>query len=197
MDKKIKILNAAKITGKIAARTVAAFATLSIVILTLYIVLNSILGTHLGFSHHTVLTKSMEPKISAGSLVFIVNADFNELKVGDVVSFYVDINRDGKKDLVTHNFVTYEFEGVTKRLITRGENTPEDNWRINEDDFLGKCVFSIPEVGKYARYLAHPLGTVNLGINVLIVLIAIPLLSVKNELANCEEDLRESLQFKH
>ncbi|HKL94428.1 MAG TPA: signal peptidase I [Clostridia bacterium] len=196
-ENKIKLNKTAKIAGKIITRTVAAIATICIVILTLYIVFNIVLGSALGLSHHVVMTQSMDPKIPAGSLVFIIETDFNNLKVGDVVSFYVDINRDGKDELITHNFVAYDMVGTKKYLITRGEKTPQDSWRIDENDFFGKCIFSIPKIGKLSRYLAHPLGTINLAINIVVVLIAMPLLSSKDKLALDDDDLIKRMSLKH
>lgn len=157
--------------GKIAFGLVVAMFSI-------YLLSSALFGSAFGVAHYTVLTGSMGDKIPQGSMVLVVKSDFYNLQQGDVVAFAVDLDGDGKKETVTHNFAGYEKVGTTTYLITQSEISGKpDSWRIPQADFRGKCVIHVPVLGNISRFLTHPVGKLNLIINTATLLFAIILLS--------------------
>lgn len=92
---------------------------------------------------YVVLTDSMAPTISPLSVVVVdrKSQDFNE---GDIITFSIDINNDGRKDLVTHRLDSI----ADNHIKTRSDKTNKiDYWIVDKKDILGKVVFVIPYLG--------------------------------------------------
>ena len=106
-----------------------------------------------GIQPMIVLSGSMEPTYHVGSLLYIKNADANEIAVGDPITFYLDDNT-----LVTHRVV--EIDKKNQTYTTKGDaNEKEDGSPVSFDKVLGKPVFnysSFPKIIlriKSARHL--------------------------------------------
>jgi signal peptidase I len=104
------------------------------------------------FMVFNVLSGSMEPAISVGSMVVVMSAAEEDIKVGDVVTRRME----GGGDLLTHRVVSVENHLFT----TRG-----DNPNINEDDrpvpieaVVGKVVLVVPFLGSLTSYTSTPMG---------------------------------------
>jgi len=119
-----------------------------------------------------VLTDSMSPVIQPDSIVFIKSTDFNDLQEGDIVSFYADINLDGKKEVIVHYFDSYKIIDNETFICTKRYNTENlDSWKISEKDFIGICIFYVPYAGKFIRYFSSDIGITNIFIGIFILLI--------------------------
>lgn len=79
----------------------------------------------MGKSLVTIQTDSMYPTFKSGDLIIdevLTNEQKSQLKVGDVITYYVDLNGDGNKELNTHRIVeVYEENGYTF-YRTKGDN---------------------------------------------------------------------------
>lgn len=85
-----------------------------------------------GIQPMIVLSGSMEPTYHVGSLLYIKNADANEIAVGDPITFYLDDNT-----LVTHRVV--EIDKKNQTYTTKGDaNEKEDGSPVSFDKVLGK-----------------------------------------------------------
>lgn len=115
----------------------------------------------LDYELKTVVSGSMEPEISVGSLVIITPED--NLRVGDVITFQ---KRDA---LITHRIVAKTNGG----FITAGDaNDAPDKDSVDKKRVLGKVFFVIPLVGYFIEFIQTPLGfTVFIFIGLLIILI--------------------------
>ncbi len=92
-----------------------------------------------------VLTDSMEPTIPPMSLIF-VDRDVDHFAKGDIISFKVDINDKGNKDIVTHRLESID-DGLIK---TRSDKSGQiDPWKIKEHNVIGKVKLSIPHLGGF------------------------------------------------
>jgi signal peptidase I len=173
-----KLKSAATTAGKVAARLAKVIFSIAIAVLAVYLVLSALFGSALGVAHYSVLTGSMGDKIPQGSMVLVVKADFYDLSKGDVIAFTVDLDDDGKKETVTHNFAGYEKIGSETYVITQSEISDKpDRWRIPQADFKGKCVIHVPVLGHISRFLSHPVGVMNLIVNTGIILLVNLILS--------------------
>ena len=122
----------------------------------------------------TVATDSMSPTIEAGDLILgrkLTDAEKEQLKVDDIITFVTDIDGDGTRELNTHRIVEVNTSGDSVRYKTKGDNklASEDPYDIYPID-----VRSIYEgrryagVGKALNFLQSPNG--------FLVTIVIPLL---------------------
>ncbi|MGN1208425.1 MAG: hypothetical protein ACI4TI_03050 [Christensenellales bacterium] len=129
-----------------------------------------------------ILTNSSAPFHPAGSLAIEYKVDFDDLEVGDFVTW----SSTKGKTFVTHQLVKIDKENRT--FVCSQQQFNEDHTQVlpieewnpanfdgthTEDQYYGKVLFSIPKLGVYMTALKEMVIT-NSGINVLgIVIIAL------------------------
>lgn len=99
---------------------------------------------------------SMNPTLQDGDALFIMPDDFSSVDEGDIIAF----ERDNK--IIVHRVIDdYDHnQFITDRYQTQGDNNPEPDPVVTEDDVIGKVItFSgqpirIPYLGRIAT---HPL----------------------------------------
>ena len=106
------------------------------------------------YTFFTVLTTSMQDEIPKGSLILIHRTDPQELKVGDNITFM----RDWKTS-VTHKiadiYEDYQSNGA-RGFRTKGvNNANHDREIVDEENIVGKVVFTLPAVGAAISYLGE------------------------------------------
>ncbi len=111
-----------------------------------------------GLQVFTVLSGSMEPTYHVGSLIYVKDVDYKELKAGDVITFMLD-----EDTVATHRItqvVPDENEPDTLRYRTKGDaNDAEDGSLVHYKNVIGSPVFTIPYLGYVADYIQNPPGT--------------------------------------
>ena len=121
-----------------------------------------------GKSLITISTDSMKPVYKAGDLVFmekIKDADIENLKPGDIITFHapIDINGDG----IVGDINTHRIEEVNgNRFVTKGDNNLiKDNegdnpYTIHASDIIGICTEDgkIGGLGNVISFLRSSLG---------------------------------------
>ena len=112
----------------------------------------------IGWDVYTVLSGSMEPEIHVGSVIYVKEVDYRELKVGDVLTFMLNENT-----VATHRIVGVEVDEndpTTIRFATKGDaNDAGDGSTVHYKNIIGSPVFSIPYLGYVADYIQNPPGT--------------------------------------
>lgn len=106
-----------------------------------------------------VLTGSMEPTFKVGSIIYYKEVDFEELKVGDIITFNTKDN----------SFVSHRIASIENGLIeTKGDqNDIPDPEKISFEVVKGKDAnICIPYVGHYIKFVND-----NLTISVIIVVV--------------------------
>lgn len=103
-----------------------------------------------GYRSMVVLSGSMEPTYSVGSIIYYHECEFEELEVGDPVTFYAG------ESLVTHRITTVN--GLSRTVVTKGDNNmSEDPVPVEGNKIVGKATdFSIPYAGYFVSYGKHP-----------------------------------------
>ena len=93
-------------------------------------------------------------RIDEGDLIFIKDIAFEDLVIGDVVTY-----REPNGDLVTHRIVRANDDGS---YVTKGDNpvNDEDIHALTADTLVGIVVGRIPKIGDFALFLQTTLGTV-------------------------------------
>lgn len=104
----------------------------------------------LGYECYYVSTGSMSPTINFGSLVMTENITFDELKIGDILTFHSD---DENKHF-THRVVS--IDTATQMLTTKGDaNNDVDPQPTNFQMARGRVVIVIPVIGFIAMALGY------------------------------------------
>jgi signal peptidase I len=102
-----------------------------------------------GYKPLTVLTNSMEPKISAGDMIFVKEGT-GEVKEKEIITFRTDDQK-----VVTHRVVKVTPEGI----MTKGDNNNvEDSWKVKPDSLIGKVSVILPNAGHVAKFISSKLG---------------------------------------
>lgn len=120
-----------------------------------------------GYSLMCVISGSMEPEIPVNSLVLVKEASPEEIRQGDVISFYsTDPVLDGA--IVTHRVAEIISDDGGSEFKTKGDaNGYVDEYTASGKDVIGKVVFISPGAGILVKLSANPL--------IFILLILIPL----------------------
>ncbi len=112
----------------------------------------------LGFQVFTVLSGSMVPTFHTGSLIYVRDVDYRQLRAGDVITFMLS-----EDTVATHRIVAVvpdEQDPDTLRYRTKGDaNNAEDGSMVHYKNVIGKPVFTIPVLGYIANYIQNPPGT--------------------------------------
>ena len=127
-----------------------------------------------GVEMKAVLTGSMEPELSVGSLLIIKPAEYEEIKVGDDITFV----RDKNLTLVTHRVIQKDDE--TQKITTQGiaNNSPDNPTSFK--NVVGKVVFHIPFVGYFVIWTSTVKGKIICGI-IIAALVALSILFSKSK----------------
>ena len=110
-----------------------------------------------GFQVFTVLSGSMEPTYHVGSVIYVKDVDYRELKTGDPITYMLD-----EDTVVTHRIagvVPDEEDPTVLRYRTKGDaNESEDGSLVHYKNVIGMPVYTIPYLGYLANYIQNPPG---------------------------------------
>lgn len=106
----------------------------------------------IGWQNLAVLSGSMEPNISVGSMIIVKNVNPEELEAGDIITFRVS-----DSTLVTHRVVENNVE--TQEITTKGDaNDVNDGNPVSYSNVIGELFISIPLLGYLSIYMQSTLG---------------------------------------
>ena len=108
----------------------------------------------LPFTFLTVETGSMEPELSVGDLVIDRDVPFEEIRVGDTVTFRQ------ADTFVTHKVVRKDGSS----LITKGVANNAEDKPFGREDYRGKVVASVPKMGKILLLFGSPVSLICLAL---------------------------------
>ena len=133
---------------------------ISSILITLVVLLAvALVGVRLiGLDVYVVLSGSMEPTYHVGSLIYIKDVNYKELKAGDPITYMLNENT-----VVTHRIIEVlvdENDPDTIRYFTKGDaNDMPDGTSVHYKNIIGKPVFTIPYLGYISNYIQNPPGT--------------------------------------
>ena len=106
-----------------------------------------------------VLTDSMYPVIESGDLIICQTAEADEIKVGDVISFYDPMGNG--TSVVTHRVLEIKNDGGEITFRTKGDNNnTEDQVPVKAEDLIGIYQSRIPKVGHVAMFMQTTPGLI-------------------------------------
>lgn len=99
-----------------------------------------------GSKPYTVLTGSMVPLYSPGTLVVVKPVPVEEINLGDVITYQLE---SGKPEVVTHRVVAVGAAADgTPLFITRGDaNDADDPEPVQPVQIVGELWYSVPYIG--------------------------------------------------
>lgn len=118
-----------------------------------------------GIQPYVVESGSMEPTIKTGSICFInKRAKYEEMNVGDIIAFKLD----------NGNYATHRIKEITDEgFTTKGDrNKREDSIITTRANYIGKNIFSIPNVGFIVKGIQEPKGKIILGTVIIVLILA-------------------------
>ncbi len=144
---------------KIIKSIISLLMTLIIVVGSIFVILFVV-----GIVPYVVLSGSMEPTVETGSLCFVnKHTKYENIKVGDIVAYASSLDSN-----VTHKVINITEEGFE----TKGDrNDISDGVSVNESNYIGKNVFSIPKVGFLVSALQTARGRIIVITLVIMILI--------------------------
>ncbi len=111
-----------------------------------------------GYRTFTVMSGSMEPALPVGGLIYVRPVNYQDLKVGDVISFVAN----KENTVVTHRIVDIEIDendASVWRFRTKGDaNVAADAQLVHYQNVLGTPIIAIPYLGYAAFFLQKPPG---------------------------------------
>jgi signal peptidase len=165
-----------QIVKDVALYLLYAVAGLFIVLIIMLSAFPDVTLNAFGFKSYVAKYDTMEPTINPYDLVFINRVNSDDLEIGDLITFYADIDYDGDQDLVTYyvNSMT-ETNGVTVfRVNAEGTDIPATILLLNAD-IVGGYAFKLPLFGYVTEFLSSGFGIaavlINAGIITAVVLL--------------------------
>ena len=145
------------ITKLINVIAVLVIALALVVLLNVVMTRSGDVPSIMGYSVFRVMTGSMEPTIPANALIVTHAVDPEEIRVGDVISYFSkDPTLNGAVN--THRVVEIQEEGGTLVFQTRGDaNNADALYPPTADQVIGKVVVSSYGLGVVLRLISNPL----------------------------------------
>lgn len=111
-----------------------------------------------GFQFFVVMSGSMEPILPVGSVVLVQPTPYDDIQVGDDISFVVGEERI----TVTHRVI--EKDENSNTLTTKGVANNVSDDPIPASAVIGKVIFDIPFIGRLLYFLSSLQGKIVAGI---------------------------------
>lgn len=107
-----------------------------------------------GYNVYAVLTGSMTPAYSVGSVIFVQKCSSEEIAVGDVITFRLGTGTD---NVMTHRVVEIDREAGT--FLTKGDaNDAVDSEPVRFERLIGKVVLGIPGAAGVCEFMNTTTG---------------------------------------
>ena len=114
----------------------------------------TLLAPRFGWRVDTLLSGSMEPELKVGGVVVTRTTQAQQIKVGDVITFYSPLN----KKLTSHRVIAVE-DGSSLQFQTKGDaNEDADPFIVPSENVVGEVCFDIPYFGYATQFIKTPLG---------------------------------------
>ena len=143
-------------TGKSDNRTVRRW--ISGALLALIVLAAGALGSQVvsgRYEVHPVLTGSMRPGFSLGSIVILKRVPTSTLTTGDVILFH---RPDIPSEIVVHRIYSMTEKNGVAEIQTKGDDNPvPDAWTVTlQGSYAYQAVFTVPFVGYASLWIHRP-----------------------------------------
>lgn len=143
-----------KIVNAIAILTIVCAV---IVLLSVILTPKGQVPSFFGYSSFRVVSGSMEPEISTGSMILSKRVEPSAVKVGDVISF-ISADPELNGAVNTHRVVSIQESGGHYSFETKGDANPvADKDLVREENLLGVMAVHSELLGALIGLLAKPM----------------------------------------
>jgi len=95
----------------------------------------------LGFTPSVIASGSMTPTLNPGDIAIIISVPSQTIRIGDIIQYYT------ADMMVIHRVIDTYKAGGTRWFITKGDSNTEPDDPVNQNQVIGKSVFTIPQLG--------------------------------------------------
>lgn len=121
-------------------RSFASLLSFVLIVGLLVACLNVFVNPNATYKVYRVLTTSMIPDVNQGNIIISKKVSFEEIKVGDVITFEV-----GNGKFLTHRVYQIEEVNGEKRLVTKGDSNKQvDSTRVTKNQVVRRVIRVIP-----------------------------------------------------
>lgn len=147
------------------------------------------------YNTYTIRTESMEPVLNVGDIVVVEDITPQEIQVGDIVAFYVDVTNDGEDDVIIHYIdEIIQFDEDTLVFKSKPEiSNLQDRWTIEEHDIIGIYAYRVENIGKILLFLNSWVGRIVLFIDIMLVWVVVDLIFPKKKKEITENSKKEEV----
>ncbi len=137
-----------------------------------------------------IQTNSMEPVINVDDIVVVKKVKPEDVQVGDIMAFTVDITNDGIDDVVVHYIAEiYENEDIYTFRSKPEVSNSLDSWTLEERDLIGVYQFKMNGIGRIILFSQSWIGKA-------VILFDIILISILYDLIIGKDDKKITKQTK-
>ncbi len=144
------------------------------------------------YSVFAIQTDSMDPIIAVGDIVIVKEINSEDIEVGDIMAFSVDITGDGEDDVVVHYIA--EIDTFNDELVFNTKphvSDLQDSWTIEERDLIGIYKYQVNGIGKVLLFAQSWVGIVFILVDIIIISIAYDMLFGKINKNKKKKDIEE------
>jgi len=166
-------------------KLISNIATIVVIIFFLFITAVSLIPKVMGLSGYFVESDSMAPTFTKGSVVFTEKVEFEDIRVGDILTFE---SEDTTKRF-THR--VYELDNNEQLIYTKGDaNDTRDPLPTSYKFVKGRVIYILPFMGYVIEALNSTAGRIVAGVVIILWLaIEIELYRTKRkELSKTDEE---------
>lgn len=168
-----------------AKQIISNIFTYLIILLSVLLILVGTVPRLLGYDGYYVSSDSMSPAINKGSLVFVKEVDFEDIKVGDVLTF----TKEGSEKWFSHRVI--KINTSDKSFKTKGDhNNVSDPGYTSYDSVVGRVERKIPLIGFIPLALSTTWGKIVL-VLVYVLYIAVEIENVSSKNRKKKEGVSE------
>ncbi len=141
----------------------------------------------IGIQEFNVISGSMEPEITVGSIVYVKQETFENLKADDIIAF------EAGASIVTHRIVSIDSD--SQLITTKGDaNSNPDFMPVAYANIIGKVTLHIPYLGTVAALLSETIGKLVAAI-LLIIGVILVYFGEKNTVKEDDKKTEAKLSF--
>lgn len=91
----------------------------------------------------------------SGSVIFVQDANADELKIGDIITYRPSVNSSNKStNFLTHRLVEIQTNVMDGPFyVTKGDGNKDNDMPIVPEAIVGKVRFSIPFLGSFLKFV--------------------------------------------
>lgn len=119
-----------------------------------------------GYRIFVIVSDSMEPKIHKNDIILVKTEDYQNIKVGDIIS-YQGLEDSLKDKIIIHEVINTMFDNNTYMFYTKGTNNVTIDPVVYQDQIYGVVKYQFKILSLISRIIRTPIG--------FILLIVLPL----------------------